>query len=290
MALVKLPNNPDNYMMPSALSIWFAPFDDDGTLCPWFDLGNAASIALTLADEYLTHESARNGLLTEDKHVVNKVTGDIKFTLDELVGNNLVLLFRPNIAPDAASTYEVLEQKRIRLVGTTAEIIDALAIEDGSLDYVDLYWEDDTVDDVLVRSTDGSVTYVEGVDYTFTQAAGTGTGRTPATIARMSSGAIVDGAEVIITYNYVRETTEYRIQTGAVLEGAMKIQALNRIGPLFAYQFPFVSIGIEGDTTIDPAAFMSQSFSCKILADGTGNRGSFHLFDNFEKVSTGIEC
>lgn len=289
MASVKLPNHPDNYMLPSAISVHFAPFQDDGSLCDWFDLGNVTNISLTLGDEFLTHESARNGLMGEDKHVVSKVTADLKFTLDEMVGNNLILAFRPNVAADTTAVFTVNDAKRIILSGVLAYDIDTLAIETDATDYLELFWLDSAVDDVLVRSTDGATTYVNGTDYVFTQAAGSGSGRTPATITRVPSGQIADGAEVRVDYQYVRETTEYKLQTGAVLEGALKLQCLNRIGPMFAYYFPFVSISVEGDITIDPSTWFSQAFNAKILTAGDGSRGSFHLFDNFAK-SAAIGC
>lgn len=278
MATPVLPNNPDNYIIPSAISVWFAPLKDDGTLDEYFDLGNVFDISLNLADEYLDHESARNGLLAPDKTVITKLDGEIKFMLDEMVGKNLILAFRPAIAPDEAAVYEVLDQKRIRLFGTTARIIDRRAVEADASDYL-------LLNDVVVRSADGTVTYVDGVDYTFTQTSGTGTGLTPATIARIALGGIADGAEVVVSYKYDRETTMYRIQTGAILEGAMKIQTLNLIGPLCAYLFPFVSIKIDGEMTINPSEWMKQGFNCKILTDGTGNRGEFYLFDRFNKLS-----
>lgn len=281
MPRVQLPNNPDNYMIPSGISIWFAPQQEDGSLCTPFDLGCVSEIALTLADEYLEHECARNGLRSEDQSVITKVMGDVKFTIEEMVGDNLILAFRPNVVPDAGAVYEVLERKRIRLIGEVARVIDAFATELSATDYLDLT-------DVVVRSSDGLVTYTAGDDYVFTQASGTGTGRVPATIARSGSGsAIVDGTEVVVDYRYSREATKYSIQTGAILEGAMWVQALNRIGPLFAYFFPRVSIRVEGDTTINPAEYFKQAFSCKILTAGDGTRGEFYLFDRFNKLSAG---
>lgn len=278
MANVKLPNHPDNYMIPSGISIWFAPIQEDGTYCTPFDLGSASDIALTLTDTYLEHKSARNGLLSEDKSVITEVMGEAKFTLSEMVGNNLLLALRPALAPDTTAVYEVLEQKRFRLNGTTAKIIDARAVETSTTDYLDLT-------DVVVRSADGLVTYTDVTDYTFTQAAGTGTGRTPATIARSGSGSLIaDGAEVVVTFRYTREATSYRIQSGAILEGALWIQCLNLVGPLFAYYFPFVSIRIEGDNAINPSEYMTQAFTCKILTDGDGTRGEFYLFDRFQKL------
>lgn len=278
MSNVKLPNHPDNYMIPSGISVWFAPIQDDGTLCTPFDLGSASDISLALTDTYLEHKSARNGLMSEDKSVISEVQGEAKFTLSEMVGNNLLMALRPAVAPDTTAVYEVLEQKRFRLNATTARIIDALAAETSSTDYLELT-------DVVVRSADGLVTYTSGTDYTFTQAAGTGTGRTPATIARWATGSITDGAEIVVTYRYTREATSYLVQSGAILEGALWIQCLNLVGPLFAYYFPFVSVRIEGDTAINPGEFMTQAFTCKILTSGDGTRGEFYLFDRFQKLT-----
>lgn len=292
MATPKVPNNPDNYMIPSAISVWFAPFGADDVLDSYVDLGNIMNLALTLSDTYLEHMSARNGLSAPDKTVITSYTGQVKFTLDELVACNLILLYRSQTVPDAAATYSVLDQKRLRLTDTTAVVIDPLAVEDGGTDYLDLYWEDSSVSDVLVRSTDGTITYTEGVDYTFTQAAGTGTGRTPATIARIAgSGSAIDsGQEVLVTYQYDREATSYKIQEGAVLEGALKVQALNRIGPMFAWEFPFVSIKLDGDVNVNPEEYMAANFIAEILTDGQGDRGTFYLFDQFQKLVAASAC
>lgn len=277
MATPLLPNNPDNYMIPSNISVWFAPEGDDGTLGDYFDLGNVADLTLQLNDTYLDHMSARNGLMSPDQRVITQVEGNINFTLDEPVQKNLELIFRPDETPDASATYTVQEQKRIRLSGTTAVTIDRRAVENTSIDYLEL-------GNIVVKSADGSTTYTDSTDYTFTQATGSGSSRTPATIARTTSGSITDGVEVVVLYTYSRNVTSYKIQSGAILNGAMKIQALNLIGPMFAYYFPRVSISIEGDQAINPSEWFKQGFSCRILTDGTGSRGEFYLFDKFQKL------
>lgn len=287
MATPLLPNNPNNYMIPSALSIWFSVIQDDGTLGTWRDLGNVFDVALALTDEYLDHESFRNGINAVDKSVIIKNTGQMKFTIDELVGCNLIYMLKPSTTPDASAVANVLDQKRIRLNGTTATVIDALAVGcDGLTDYLELGW-DDLYTDVYVRSTDGSTTYTDGVDYTFTQVSGTGTGKTPATIARIGGGSIADGAEVVVAYQYEQEATSYEIQEGAVMEGALKINALNRIGPMFQYYFPFVSLKIEGDLAINPGEFLKQAMMAEILTSGSGSRGTLYLFDCYQKLAGG---
>lgn len=279
MATPLLPNNPENYIIPSQISVWFASLQDDGTLGTRIDLGNVMNITLSLADEYLDHESARNGLMAPDKSVIAKLNGELKFVLDELVGNNLVLAFRPKDLVDLGAVYTVYEQKRIRLNGVEAKTIDSLAVETDEEDYLEL-------DNVVVRSADGVTTYVDVTDYTFTQAAGTGTGKTPATIARSGTGSVIpDGSEVVVTYTYSREARLVKIQQGAILEGELRIQVLSRIGPMCAYVFPFVSIRIDGDIVVNPSEWMKQGFSCKVLTAGDGTRGEFYLFDRFQKLS-----
>lgn len=277
MATPKLPNHPDNYMVPSAISIWYAPLNDDGSLGTFLDMGNVFDISLALTDEYLDHESSRGGLMSTDKSVLVKVDGEIKFTVDELVGKNLELMFRPNVTPDATAVYTVFDRKRLRLTAADAQTIDRLAVETDETDYLDL-------SNVVVQSADGVVTYTAVTDYTFTQASGPLSVRVPASIARVLSGSIPDGSEVTIKYEYDRESTKYILQSGANAEGAMRVQLLNRIGPMCAYFFPFISVRVDGDITINPAEWMKQAFTCKILTDGQGSRGDFYLFDAYNKL------
>lgn len=289
MATPLLPNHPDNYMIPSGLAVWFAAYDDDGVLGNWQDLGNIAEgPTLTLTDETLEHESAHNGLMSTDKEVIIKSTGEIKFTLDELVGCNLLYLFRPVTTPDGTAVYTVLKQKRFNLAGSTAYVIDAEAVDcDG--DCVLLGWDGSTTD-VCVLSADGLTQYTNGVDYTFTQTTGTGTSTVCATIARIPGGSIAAGAEVVVRYEYDVEATSYMIQEGAIIEGMLKIQALNQIGPMFAYEFFKVSLRPDGDMTINPSEWLKQGFTAKILTDGRNRRGTFYLFDCFQKQAAAVSC
>jgi hypothetical protein len=274
-----LPNNPQNYIVPSTISAWFAPLLPDGTLSAYTDLGNVSDVSLSLTDEKLIHESARNGLMAPDKQVITKLNGQVNMTLDELVGANLTYLWRPAEAP-SDEVYTVVDQKRIRLIDTDAETIDPFAVEEGPLDYLELQ-------DVKVYSADGDTLYVDTTDYTLTNVSGTGStgGKTPATIARTTGGAILDRSEVVVKYSYSRNARRYAVQTGAIIEGSLKLQLLNRIGPLCAWEFPFVNLAPDGDMTINPAEWLKQTFKAEILTDGRGNRGYFYLFDNFNRLS-----
>ena len=291
MATPKLPNHDDNYALPSALTIWFASRNDNGTLNEWRDLGNLSDVNLEMTDNYLDHKSAHNGLLADDKRVISSVEAMVNFTIDELVGCNLLYTYRPQTTPVTTATYSVLGQKRLNLDDTDAVIIDALAVEEDADDYLELDWEG--VTDVKVTSADGATTYTSGVHYTFTQATGTGTARTPATIARIvytGAGGITDNQEVVVKYRYDRETTSYVIQQGAVMEGAMRVQALNLIGPMFAWSFPRVALGVNGALNLNPEEWVSQTFAAKVLTPGSGIRGYFHLFDTFLKLAAGTSC
>ncbi len=276
MAQPLLANNPDNYIVPSAISIFFAPRLNDGSLGSWVDLGNTMDLVLTLTDETLQHMSTRNGLSAPDKRVITQLTGQVKFSLDELVGSNLVYLYRPATAVES-TTYDVIDAKRIVLTDTTAEIIDPFALESSADDNVEL-------DNVVVRSTDGLTTYVENTDYTLTQASGTGSGRVGASLARTSGSSIVSGAEVYVSYTYNRVATKYDIQTGAIIEGAMRVQLMNRIGPLCAWAFPRVNLQPDGDLTVTPTDWLKSAFTAEILTAGNGSRGSFYLFDQYNKL------
>lgn len=108
---------------------------------------------------------------------------------------------------------------------------------------------------------------------TLTFAAGTAT--TPATIARVVSGSIPDGAEVVVRFSFNRRGIEYRIQAGLTLEGALRVQALSVAGPQAFYEFPRVSLSLEDAISLNPEEFQTANLTATILTDGSGVRGRY---------------
>ncbi len=385
------PFNPQNLVLPSRISVWFAPFDAQGRQSEFFELGDVSDIEINIAETFAEKKSARQGTFQTIKRLINDLVGEITMNLSEVVGRNLELLFRPAqvlLRDGVANALSVWhESTRPRLTGTTAsDVAPGIAqerVDGGALNELSL---------TLLGVTDlvGNVTYLAGTDYIFTQAiagvfdsstltfalfttavgdeillteddgsittlvAGTEfedgptagstealaagvaeainaysssyhatvvasvvtvnhnslsaiapadmtvTGATliadvgagpfvfagfvatvASTIERISTGAIPNGGEVKVTFTFEREAVEYQLQSGQVLEGAMKLQILSTSGPQGFYEFFRVNLEIGGNITVNPQEFMVAPLKATILSGGDGRRGRFVQACNF---------
>lgn len=385
------PFNPQNLVLPSRISVWFAPFDAQGRQAEYFELGDVSDININIAETFAEKKSARQGTYQTIKRLINDLVGELTMNLSEVVGRNLELLFRPAqvlLRDGTANDLSVWhESTRPRLTGTTpVDIAPGIAqerVDGGALDELPL-----TI--ISVTNLKGDVTYVDGTDFTFTQAvsgafdstslvfggfttavgdeiilveddgttltltagtefedgatagsadalaeavaeainaysssyhataaAGTVTinhnslsaaapgdvtvtgaaliadvGAGPfafagftateaATIERISTGAIPNGAEVKVTFTFERAAVEYQLQSGQVLEGAMKLQVLSTSGPQGYYEFYRVNLEIGGNIVINPQEFMMAPLKATILTGGDGRRGRYVQACNF---------
>lgn len=395
------PYNPSNFVIPNRLSIWFAPFDSAGRQTEFFELGEVSGIEVDLSETFLDKKSARQGVQNTVKRLISDQAGAINFTMGEVVGRNLELLFRPSdvTVRDGVANAEavVYEQTRPRLVGTTAaEIAPGIARECGPCGT--LFNRELTI--LSVTNPEGNVVYADTTDYVFTQAvegvaskqtlslvsftaaasdtfvltnsdgttltltvgteiatgasigelrdnlvkainaysseyyaeasgaadielahcaldgstaadvtatggldtdlggSGTysfaaGTATTPATIERVASGAIPDGAEVVVKFSYNRRGIEYRLQSGLILEGALRVQALSTSGPQAFYEFPRVSLEINGTINLSPEEYYDAAITATILPAGDGVRGRYTqlcCFSDFFIESAATAC
>jgi len=380
---VKRPFNPDNFGLPSRISVWFAPEDARGVQGDPFELGDVEDLEINISETFVDKKSARGGIYAVVRRLISENTGEITLSLTELVGRNLEIMFRSATITDRNDTTgnsaTIYESSRPRLSGTTATEFADPALEGGLGG--NLFFRQVTIGEVT--SPDGSVTYADTTDYTFVQAnegtpssvaitvggvtyggtdtlvltnpdsttltltatthfeAGLGTtaelaaalaeainaysahftasvagsvvtvesnyydgvdpdditatgnldtdlgggpfsfagavATTAATIARVSTGAIPDGAEIRIRYSFLREGCEYSLQDGIVLQGLLRIQILSNNGPQGFYEFYRVSLGLNGAITVNPSEFAKASMMATILNDGRGRRGRFVL-------------
>ena len=380
------PFNPQNLVLPSRISVWFAPFDAQGRQSDYFELGDVSDIEINIAETFAEKKSARQGTFQTIKRLINDLVGEITMNLSEVVGRNLELLFRPAqvlLRDGVANALSVWhESTRPRLTGTTpSDIAPGIAqdrVDGGALNEQPLTL-------INVTNLAGNVAYISGTDYTFTQAvagvfdsatltfvaftsvaasadinlteddgtvttltAGThfedgptsgsvtalaaavaeainaysssyhatslagvvtinhnslgvaapaditvvgatiiadvGAGpfafagfvaTVPATIERISTGAIPNGGEVKVTFTFERAAVEYQLQSGQVLEGAMKLQILSVSGPQGFYEFYRVNLEIGGNITVNPQEFMMAPLKATILTGGDGRRGRY---------------
>lgn len=393
------PYNPQNFVIPNRLSVWFAPFDSAGRQTEYFELGDVSDLEVDLSETFLDKKSARQGVMNTVKRLISDQAGAINFRISEVVGRNLELLFRPSdvVLRDGVANAEAVlyEQTRPRLVGATAtDIAPGLAREcgpcgvlfnkgltilsvsspEGSLyqlttDYtitaaVEGVASKQTItfvsftaaaaDTLVLTNADGSTltltvgteiatgasiaelrdNVVKAVNAYSTEyyavavgatdmeiahcaldgstaadmvttggldtdmgggphAFAAGTATSPAQITRVATGAIPDGAEVVVKFSYNRKGVEYRLQSGLALEGALRVQALSTAGPQAFYEFPRVSLEINGAITLNPEEFHSAGMTATILPGGDGVRGRYTqlcCFSDFFIESAATAC
>jgi len=280
---VALPFNPRNYQVPSRISLWYETICPDGSFDTAFELGAVREISFTPNEQRLDLDSARTGILTTDADFVTKVGGEFKFTLDELVGNNLELLWKPLVQEDRTAAgvgqHTVFGQSRVNLNGTTpvAFALEAIEPDPSGVVYV-------AVTVVDVRDLTGTTTYVDTTDYVITPLGSPSSTDFP-TIERAGGGAIGDGEEVVVRYTFPRDATSYSLLDGVILEGRLTLQILSVNGPQSIYRFHRVSLGVDGDVSINPEERAMASINAKILPRGDGQRGEFILLNNFVKFA-----
>lgn len=279
---IALPFNPRNYQVPSRISLWAQTICPDGSLDTAFELGSVQDIEFIPNENRLSLDSARTGTLTSDADYITRVDGDFKFTLQELVGTNLELLFRPQTITDRSTTLQtVFGQSRVQLPGTTAVQYALEAFEPDPTTGV--AWLDAPVVDV--RDITGATTYVETTDYTVDELVDSGGTTDFPTITRLGGGSIADGEEVVVRYTFQREATAYSILDGQILEVALTLQILSVNGPQSLYKFFRTSLSQDGSILTNPEERKTATINAKILPRGDGQRGEFILLNNFARFA-----
>jgi len=276
-----VPYNPDNYVLPSQVSGWFSAFQADGTLGDWRELGNIMEISAELTEEYLDHESFRKGIQTIDRQLINKVTGSIKLTMDELVGRNLEIIMKSKDI-DAVSDERVYEQVTLQFgdAGTAIDLDDATRDFNDTLDYQDVVVTE-------VRARDGTAKTFEyainSPDKTYAFIVdNSGTPSDAPTIeinATYSDGgeeaADLEGGIFVVTYYVERGGTRYSLQDGITLEGSLRLQMLSRNGPQGIFVFNRVVAKIAGAIAISPTEWFKVPMDFTVLTSADGTRGYY---------------
>lgn len=281
---IALPFNPRNYQVPSRISLWAQTICPDGSLDTAFELGSVQDIEFVPNEGRISLDSARTGIMTSDADYITRVDGDFKFTLQELVGTNLELLFRPQTitARDSIGNLQtIFGQSRVTLSGTTATQYALEAFEPDPV--AGVYWLDAPIVDV--RDVTGASTYTVTTDYTADTDVPSPSPSAYPTITRVSGGAISDGQEVVVRYTFEREATAYSVLDGQILEVALTLQIMSVNGPQSLYKFFRCSLSQDGSILSNPEERKTATINAKILPRGDGKRGEFILLNNFAKFA-----
>ena len=287
-----VPYNPDNYVLPSQVSAWFAPFDVDGTLCEFRELGNVAEISAELTEEYLDHESFRKGIITIDRSLINKVTGSITLTMDEVVKNNIDIIFKPatSVAGSSGDNFKIFEQVTVQLGAADVQ----LDLTDGTQDFnLTLDFQAATVFEITDR--DGTVRTFDDITNNSTTAefevdntAVPGAAPKVSINGAAAGFAALENKLYVITYFVTRPGVAHSIQDGITLEGALRIQMLSNSGPQGVFIFNKVVAKMAGAIALNPTDFFKAAMEFTILTSPDGTRGTYTQFDTFPSFTVGV--
>jgi hypothetical protein len=145
------------------------------------DLGNAPEFGLTVATEKKPHFSSRSGIKTKDLEIVTEQTATGKFTLDELVKENLALF---SMATTPAS----------------ADQTSSSATDDSLVAALDLWVPvgKKSISAVVITTDPAGTTYTLGTDYELDLVNGL--------VKCLSTGTISAAEDLLISFDYAAVT------------------------------------------------------------------------------------
>ena len=223
----------------------------DGVLGVEEDFGQTENISFNISVETLTHDNTESCTTYEDINLLKKVTGKISIDTIEISPRMLEKAFLGTSTRNAiASGTAVTDTQQFTALDTNY--------------YVGVKY----LSNVVVKSSDDSTTYVEGVDYTVNYDKGV--------IVALSTGSISAGDICNLTYNnsaYDDITIQGFINSK--LEGVLKFESCASNGLNYTYTFHKVSLLASGDYSLKSSEeFIKLSFEGTMLASdlvaGTG--------------------
>ena len=237
-----------NYMVGKG-KVYFDRLDGNENPTGELDLGNDPTFALNLANEDLVHYSSMEGVKKKDKSAIISTDLTLKFTLDEINVENLVLAMFGDAVEyvtqgDGNAVDEAITARHSRWV---------------KLDYRKV-----TEGTVVVTDSTGAVTYTLTTDYTLDLV----TGR----IFTVATGAIADGEALLVDYTY--EEAAYPAvypATNAKVEGLLRFIGDCTFG--FDYEIVLwkVKLSVSGDIGFIGDDWAQIEFTGEVLDDSANH-------------------
>ena len=84
-----------NVSVPSGICMFWQSICPDGSLDDAISLGSVKGVEFTPNETTADIKTTYRGVMTTFKRVITDVSGTINFQIQEMVGSNLLLLFRP---------------------------------------------------------------------------------------------------------------------------------------------------------------------------------------------------
>jgi len=164
-----------NYLLGRG-SVFFDRYDADGNPSGELHLGNCPDFTINVSSDSLEHKNYQSGAAETDIEVVREVKVELSFTLEEYAQDILLLALLGEAGTVSQASGTVTDES------ITAKLNRWIKLANRN------------VSSVVVTSSDGLTTYVEGTDY---QVDGP-TGR----IYIDPAGSIADGATLLVDYSY----------------------------------------------------------------------------------------
>lgn len=216
-------------------------------------LGNTPEFNLTIESERLDHFNSDRGVREKDDSVVLQSNRTGSLITDNISYDNLSYFFlgealTTTIAASTAlsDTFLDVETRRTYQLGITE------ATPSGTRSVTNVVVADDV--------TPTPTTFVAGTDYVVDLEA--------AIVTPLEGGAIVDGTNLVITYDQGASTRDRMISKSATIEGALQYRAKNPKGKQIDYLMPWVQISPNGDFSIKAEEWQQLPFTIEILKKG----------------------
>lgn len=231
--------------------LYFAVRAGDGTLGGYRYIGNTPDFGLQITTEYLKHYNSSRGVRVQDKETPVQVDREGSFSTDNITHPNLAILFQGSTETIAqASVSNASETLNNVEVGLTYQIGATVATPEGVRNV--------TIVSVMV----GAVAKVAGTDYDLDAARGLITIRT--------DGSIVNGNNVVVTYNIAAHSREQTVTGANSVAGALMFAAFNPEGDDIDYRMLDVKLSPNGEFAIKADEWQKLPFKVSINEPTSG--------------------
>lgn len=216
-------------------------------------LGNTPEFNLTIESERLDHFNSDRGVREKDDSVILQSNRTGSLTTDNISPDNVSYFFlgealttTVTAATGRTDTFADIELRRSYQLGITD------ATPSGARKVASVVVAND--------ATPTPATYVLGTDYVVDLDA--------AIVTPLEGGTLVDGTNLVITYNLEASTRDRVISKSQTIEGALQYRARNPKGLQIDYLMPWVQVSPNGDFAIKAEEWQALPFTLEILKKG----------------------
>lgn len=221
-------------------------FFNDGN--GFLDLGNIPNFSLTRNVTTLDHYTFADGARQKDKTIVTEAGLGFSFNIDEFNAENLnILMFGNGVTSNVQSGAMITDE------AATAPIILNRSI----------FTAETNISSLTIDGTGGTPTYTEGTDYEIVNAV---TGE----IKIIDGGAITTGLTLELNYTSAAKTRS-KILPGKDfrINGSARLEIQTTAGNAITWKINSAEIRVEGDSTIEDAAWSGSQIILDVTVDKT---------------------